>query len=652
MANVVTDPTADQSIVSYNLLAATGNTTQSVGSAAAPWNAVLNQAQIATSLALPYNQTIVLSGSVDPYGGSIQMAIDSLQSGGGIVDARAFGVSLVSQGSVDPGSQGVTILLGPWTYIFTSITLRNDLHIVGSGAQNCIIKVSSQTTTALFLGPGSAGVNVTNCLFEGFSCYGPDGQSSMPLNYNSLHCFFLDASAASDTLHGGVWNSVWRGVAVFGFGGCDWYFKGGSASGNPGFHQYNSLYDCTGWINQGLITAFSLSAAANASGGNTVYTGTITGGGSNPFVGVTFAVTGFDNAANSGTFLCVASTAITLTLVNPSGVSDTHSATATGTGSGQVLRLEGNNYQLSFFNVTIQSPTGNGSVDTSSGTNALVYIGSGPGLSAYSFPYGMQFYGCNVNGREILIQIDGGQDISIRKTHSEMAYIFCKVTYGLGGGWPNSGGTPIPTGGVVIADCSFNGNVGINSGNGAILDIDSSAVGNVNGIWVNGCMFNAPHQSSPPDNWVAGGVGAPYVLSDHNWIVTNAGTANALMAGGGACPVVVATVHLTGNTESTGSVPWFTPSISGLYRFSGSVETTVAGSSGTVTWGIAGYTNRHGSSSQNPASGSALLTSAGYEQSGTVTVYCTAGNTVSYEATVTNGVGAQYAVDLIAEYLG
>lgn len=84
-------------------------------------------------------------------------------------------------------------------------------------------------------------------------------------------------------------------------------------------------------------TQFALTAAANASGGTTVYTGTITGGGSNAFAGETFVVAGFDNAANNGTFICTASTTTTLTLENANGVSDTHAATATAQESGNKL---------------------------------------------------------------------------------------------------------------------------------------------------------------------------------------------------------------------------------------------------------------------------------------------------------------------------
>jgi hypothetical protein len=78
--------------------------------------------------------------------------------------------------------------------------------------------------------------------------------------------------------------------------------------------------------------ALTLSSVANASGGNTVYTGTITSGGTTlngNFVGVQFVVAGFTNGANNGTFTCVASTTTTLTLSNAAGASETHAATAT-----------------------------------------------------------------------------------------------------------------------------------------------------------------------------------------------------------------------------------------------------------------------------------------------------------------------------------
>jgi hypothetical protein len=80
-----------------------------------------------------------------------------------------------------------------------------------------------------------------------------------------------------------------------------------------------------------------LTAAANASGGTTVYTGTIPGGGSNAYIGFQFVVSGFDKSANNGTFTCMDSSTTTLTLKNSAGVSDSHAATATGIGDAVLL---------------------------------------------------------------------------------------------------------------------------------------------------------------------------------------------------------------------------------------------------------------------------------------------------------------------------
>jgi hypothetical protein len=73
------------------------------------------------------------------------------------------------------------------------------------------------------------------------------------------------------------------------------------------------------------VAALVLTAAAI----NGVYTGTITGGGSNALAGTTFIVAGFTDAANNGEFIATASTTTTLTLANANSVVETHAATAT-----------------------------------------------------------------------------------------------------------------------------------------------------------------------------------------------------------------------------------------------------------------------------------------------------------------------------------
>jgi hypothetical protein len=76
-------------------------------------------------------------------------------------------------------------------------------------------------------------------------------------------------------------------------------------------------------LNQGVAPAPLSFSIASVAGGTGVYTGTITGGGSNAFAGYYFVVTGFSNLPNNGTFVCTASSATTLTLQNAASVAET-----------------------------------------------------------------------------------------------------------------------------------------------------------------------------------------------------------------------------------------------------------------------------------------------------------------------------------------
>ena len=76
---------------------------------------------------------------------------------------------------------------------------------------------------------------------------------------------------------------------------------------------------------------FTLSSVAAASGGTTVYTGTITWGGINGTVGLagqTVVISGFTNGANNGTFIITTATSTTITVTNAAGVAETHAGTA------------------------------------------------------------------------------------------------------------------------------------------------------------------------------------------------------------------------------------------------------------------------------------------------------------------------------------
>lgn len=66
------------------------------------------------------------------------------------------------------------------------------------------------------------------------------------------------------------------------------------------------------------------------SGATTTYTGAITGGGSNAFVGMTFPITGFANGGNNVTITVTASTATTLVCTTTTQVNEIHAGAAAG----------------------------------------------------------------------------------------------------------------------------------------------------------------------------------------------------------------------------------------------------------------------------------------------------------------------------------
>lgn len=115
-----------------------------------------------------------------------------------------------------------------------------------------------------------------------------------------------------------------------------------------------------------LTGQFTLTAAANASGGTTVYTGTITGGAANALVGNSYVVAGFDIAANNGgPWLCSASTGTNLTLANTLGSADTHAGTATDTNAQNVYTSWC--YCYTYFNAVTQHESSPSPISACSG---------------------------------------------------------------------------------------------------------------------------------------------------------------------------------------------------------------------------------------------------------------------------------------------
>lgn len=117
-----------------------------------------------------------------------------------------------------------------------------------------------------------------------------------------------------------------------------------------------SMGTSTSLYNNFSNATFTLSAVAASSGGTAVYTGTITGGGSNAFAGFAFTITGFAAANNNGTYVCTASTTTTLTLTNAnaSAVSTAATATPSQVATGNSILSGSNAYAA--VTVTFRNP--------------------------------------------------------------------------------------------------------------------------------------------------------------------------------------------------------------------------------------------------------------------------------------------------------
>jgi len=142
MANVVTNPTANQTITAFDLNPASGNTTQSLGISGSAWNAVLGQTTISN-----LNNVIYVDGIKYT---TIQAAINALPSTGGLVFIPA----------------------GTYT-ISSAITIPNSNIVLQGAAKGATIIQSNQSLVKVMdmlntSNPSSAwsGTNVTVSAFD------------------------------------------------------------------------------------------------------------------------------------------------------------------------------------------------------------------------------------------------------------------------------------------------------------------------------------------------------------------------------------------------------------------------------------------------------------------------------------------------------
>jgi hypothetical protein len=140
-----------------------------------------------------------------------------------------------------------------------------------------------------------------------------------------------------------------------------------------------------------------------------------------------------------------------LTFINDAAWRTSHGAPA--------LKIEGGEYQFFFENCMFEGQA------KGDGTN--VFIGGGPGPGTPGYPYIINFRGLTSERAGTGVQIDGGANIEFEMSHHELLDGAYLVTYG-------ANNAKVPTDGLVIANSSFNGNVGVNSGQGYIVNVSSS----------------------------------------------------------------------------------------------------------------------------------------------------------------------------------
>lgn len=199
--------------------------------------------------------------------------------------------------------------------------------------------------------------------------------SPVPLVLTAAALAVNGATAYTGTITGGASNAlVGRTYVVAGF---DLAANNGTFVATASTATVLTLDNANGVVDTHAGTATDQTAVA-------VYTGTITGGGSNAFAGFDFVIAGFAGANNNGAFTATASSATTLTLGNPAATAETHAATATQDESTAFTYVA---YGASTNSNGTSNPTGSKvAVATVSATGLLTAVAPGGVEVEVSFP--------------------------------------------------------------------------------------------------------------------------------------------------------------------------------------------------------------------------------------------------------------------------
>jgi hypothetical protein len=302
-----------------------------------------------------------------------------------------------------------------------------------------------------------------------------------------------------------------------------------------------------------------------------------------------------------------------------------------------------------WYGCFLEGPNGNGSIDTTSGTQPAVFLGGGPGTATGLYPYGMHFLNTNIEGREVGVQLDGAQDVTFTKGHHEALYGFLLVTFG-------QNGAAISTFGVVVQDSSWNTNVGVNGGLGYIVNLNTAFC---SGIRVHDNFYNGA--SAGPDNWLISSAVSQAATFNKN-LANFVGAVNyglpsvSSQAGGTGIPAVVARYDVATQGANIAAVTLFTPVVSGWYRIdSQEVLTRAATASSTLPSVSLTYTDADSSTVQiDQISASTATNTLGVCPTGSITFYAKVGTVIQFSTAAFASSGAtsmQYALHVILEQI-
>jgi len=198
-------------------------------------------------------------------------------------------------------------------------------------------------------------------------------------------------------------------------------------------------------------------------------------------------------------------------------------------GGGNGLRIEGSNFQLHFTNCEID---GQGIGD---GTN--IFIGNTPGSGTYAFPHDITFRGLVSQTAAVAVQLDGAQTVTFQTSHHEQLF----------GAYLITNQSTIGTRGIGIYDSVFNGNVGVNSGAGYLLKVDTT--------YVFGVYF-IHNRLGAPDSVVSGTNLAQVVYQDNEYLGTSnvPPTSGITTQIGAAATINISGAHTVGLNTSTTAV--------------------------------------------------------------------------------------------------